>query len=89
MIIRDGRVLLGRRAEFRASYPGKWDFIGGKIEEGETPKQALSREMDEEIGIAPLAASCFDTIRDRHLNPDAPPVYHFFRVVDWVGVSRS
>lgn len=32
-------------------YPGHWDLIGGHLEEGETPEQALVREVMEEIGI--------------------------------------
>jgi 8-oxo-dGTP diphosphatase len=46
----DGRVLLQRRATGRAM-AGLWEFPGGKMEEGETPEAALTRELAEELGI--------------------------------------
>ena len=85
LIIRDGKTLLGRRAHFRAAYPNCWDFIGGKIEDGETAEQALTRELGEEIAITPVQPSYFDQIKDNHANPDAPPTYHFFKVCAWRG----
>lgn len=47
----EGRVLLQQRAPGRAM-AGLWEFPGGKMEEGETPEQALVRELAEELGIA-------------------------------------
>ena len=52
----DGRVLLAERPAGRA-YAGYWEFPGGKIEPGETPEEALIRELDEELGID-THASC-------------------------------
>lgn len=48
IIIRDGKVLVARRAADK-SFAGKWEFPGGKIEKGETPEQAAAREMMEEL----------------------------------------
>jgi 8-oxo-dGTP diphosphatase len=45
-----GRVLLARRTEGR-DLAGAWEFPGGKVERGETPFQALDRELNEELGI--------------------------------------
>lgn len=42
-------ALLGKRA--RGTESGKWDLLGGKVDEGETPKQAAIRELREEGGI--------------------------------------
>ncbi len=45
-----GRVLLAQRPEGKAM-AGLWEFPGGKIEPGETPEQALVREIEEELSI--------------------------------------
>lgn len=46
----DGRVLLAQRPEGK-SLAGLWEFPGGKVEVGETPEEALIRELKEEINI--------------------------------------
>ncbi|WP_238367572.1 (deoxy)nucleoside triphosphate pyrophosphohydrolase [Mesobacterium pallidum] len=50
LIDRDGRVLLAQRPEGK-SMAGLWEFPGGKVEPGETPEEALVRELQEELGI--------------------------------------
>ncbi|MEO8894519.1 MAG: (deoxy)nucleoside triphosphate pyrophosphohydrolase, partial [Rhizomicrobium sp.] len=47
----DGRVLIAQRPEGKAM-AGLWEFPGGKWEAGETPEQALIRELHEELGIS-------------------------------------
>ncbi|MFY9713615.1 MAG: (deoxy)nucleoside triphosphate pyrophosphohydrolase [Microbacterium sp.] len=48
IIFRDGKALAARRGP-TMSLPGLWEFPGGKIEPGESPQEALSREVAEEL----------------------------------------
>ncbi|MCY4260937.1 MAG: (deoxy)nucleoside triphosphate pyrophosphohydrolase [Rhodobacteraceae bacterium] len=50
LLDRDSRVLIARRTA-NTSFAGLWEFPGGKVKSGETPEDALMREMDEELGI--------------------------------------
>lgn len=50
VILQEGKILVCQRTRHQ-TMPMKWEFPGGKIEEGEQPRDALRRELDEELGI--------------------------------------
>jgi len=50
LILRDGKLLICQRTRHQA-LALKWEFPGGKIEEGEQARAALRRELEEELGI--------------------------------------
>ncbi|MEY8711065.1 nucleoside triphosphate hydrolase [Mangrovibacter phragmitis] len=60
-----------------------WEFPGGKIEQGETPEQALERELMEEVGITPTGFSLFE--KQEHQFPDRHVSLWFFLVEQWDG----
>lgn len=53
LIVQDGKILVCQRTRHQVM-PLKWEFPGGKIEAGEQPRDALHRELDEELGIDAL-----------------------------------
>jgi 8-oxo-dGTP diphosphatase len=78
----DGQVLLAQRPAGKA-YAGYWEFPGGKLEPGETPRAALDRELAEELGLTVRRAAPWLVQRYRY--PHAHVLLHFFRVFDWSG----
>jgi 8-oxo-dGTP diphosphatase len=83
LIFQDGKVLVCQRTRHQ-TMPLKWEFPGGKIEEGEQPRDALHRELEEELGID---ASIGDEVsRIRHQYPSGASVeLRFFAVREYRG----
>ncbi len=46
----DGRIFFQKRSAARRLFPNTWDIVGGHLEHGETPEQAMRREVTEETG---------------------------------------
>ena len=57
--------------------------VSGKIESGETPEQALVRELQEEVGITPIGATLFDKLEYQF--PDRHITLWFWLVESWEG----
>jgi len=78
----DGSFLLASRPAGKP-YAGYWEFPGGKIEPGESPIQALSRELDEELGITLNRAMPWLTRIFSY--PHATVRLRFYRATQWQG----
>ena len=76
LTVRDGKLLIARRPEGR-HMAGKWEFPGGKIEKGETPEQALERELSEELGVRVKAGRIYHAIA--HSYPEKDVLLLFYR----------
>jgi 8-oxo-dGTP diphosphatase len=84
---RDGNVLIGQRQP-EQSHPLKWEFPGGKVEPGETPEQALTRELEEELAIGNAAG--MEIARYEYQYPGKDPiVLIFFRIQTYIGEPRN
>lgn len=87
IIERDGRVLIGQRQP-EQSHPLKWEFPGGKLEPGETPEQALTRELEEELAIQDARGT--EIARYEFVYPGKNPVaLIFYRVTEFEGEPQN
>jgi 8-oxo-dGTP diphosphatase len=80
---REGRILIGQRKR-TGRHPFKWEFPGGKVEPGEDPRQALVRELREELAIDAIVGEEIDRYQVRYA---AGPLTHlaFYRVTGFTG----
>ncbi|RMH94191.1 Nudix family hydrolase [Lysobacter pythonis] len=83
--VRD-RVLLARRTEGR-DLSGLWEFPGGKVDPGETPEDALVRELREELGIEARVGASLIAVPQRM--PHKRIVLDVRHVVAWRGAARG
>jgi len=87
IIRRDNRILICRRGADSA-HALKWEFPGGKVEAGESPSQALRRELREELSIEARVGDEIE--RYEFCYPGKRPILLIFHVVDeFVGEPRN
>lgn len=65
IVVEDGRVLVSQRKP-GTHLAGKWEFPGGKVQSGEDPRDALRRELDEELGIEVTVGEVVDVTFHRY-----------------------
>lgn len=78
----DGTFLMASRPEGKV-YAGWWEFPGGKVEPGEIARQALDRELKEELGIEVKQA--YPWLNRAFDYEHARVMLRFFRVTEWAG----
>ncbi len=87
LIFRGGELLICQRRE-TAAFALKWEFPGGKVENGEDGVAALRRELKEELAVEVREAELF--AQYEHCYENGPLVFlQFYQVANFVGVPRN
>ena len=81
VIYADGKVFATQRGY--GDFKGVWEFPGGKIEEGETPENALKREISEELETEITVGELIETIEYDY------PAFHLSMDCFWCDVVRG
>ena len=88
LIDADGRVLMAQRPDGK-DYAGLWEFPGGKIEVGETPEQAICRELYEELNVEPCEGCLQPFNFASFVYPDFHLVMPLYLCRQWDGFLRA
>jgi 8-oxo-dGTP diphosphatase len=83
---KDNLILVGQRPE-NHTLAGLWEFPGGKIELGESPEQALARELNEELGIEAEVGEL--KIACTHSYSDVGIIILFYEILFWKGEPKT
>jgi 8-oxo-dGTP pyrophosphatase MutT (NUDIX family) len=89
----DGALLMERRPDGDPWFPGEWVFPAGKLEDGELPYEACTREIREELGVQPtgifdlatFTGATYHARSPKHEGDDPSHRMHPFLVVSWAG----
>ncbi len=80
LIVRDGRLLIARRPEGK-HMAGRWEFPGGKLECGESPEEAIEREIREELAAEIRAGRVYQAIAYSYPEKDVLLLFYAASVV--------
>ncbi len=85
LIVEERRILISQRKE-EGPYGLLWEFPGGKVKEGEEPRQALRRELKEELGVEASVEALFEVVF--HVYPEYPVLLLVYRCRIEKGIPR-
>jgi 8-oxo-dGTP diphosphatase len=88
VILRDRKILLGKRLK-KDSFYGQWCTFGGFLKQGETARQALIRELWEELGIEAINPEQICVVEGYLPALRCKLRQHFFLVKQWLGVIAN
>jgi 8-oxo-dGTP pyrophosphatase MutT (NUDIX family) len=89
ILLKENKILLGKRSADLKFYPDVWDIIGGHCKNNETLEQTLSRELREEIGVTPTGFIHIAVFHDPKPNVHGDYEYNIYLVTDWIGSPRN
>jgi 8-oxo-dGTP diphosphatase len=87
LILRGGKILICQRTRHQAM-PLKWEFPGGKVEPDEQLKNALHRELEEELGILAKIGPKVATVQHHYATGTAVEL-HFYLVEEYAGEIQN
>ncbi len=80
LIVKNGRILLAQRHENK--HQGlKWEFPGGKLEDGESPEECLSRELEEELGVKTKVSDIYTAVFYNYPDFDILLLVYFSEII--------
>lgn len=88
-LARERRVLLAYRSDSKRAYPAVWELPGGVVEPGESERDALTRELREELGVHIATGSASHLCRLSTGPAEAPVLLSAWLVTDWQGTPSN
>jgi len=89
VIERHGRILIGQRKRDAPKHALKWEFPGGKVETGETPGEALARELREELAIEAQIGKQIESYEFYYPSSERATCLIFFSVSEFAGEPQN
>lgn len=86
ILLKDSKLLLGKRSGERTFYPRVWDIIGGHVEDHEIPEQALIRELQEELNVRATKVKLLAILTDQEIMTGEQFCLYIYLVTNWISV---
>lgn len=80
VVEKDGKILMGNKTPGRGPYPDTWRLPGGGIDAGETPEDAVKREVMEEVGLTVTSVESLGIIEDDEPDKNGEITHYIFNM---------